>query len=169
MKKKTLYIIASYVSLVGAIISGFGALMMFMVGVSLAFQPNLFVFLQDQGLLDATMNQEMIGKLLNIDYFWMIGIYLGLSVVMVFKVISYFLGYRILKNWKNDQWNIQDLIRKTAYCIFATQIISFLLGIIMGIVTGSPLLNVGVIQLDWILAGLFLLCLPQFKTNNIDG
>lgn len=142
--------------------------MMFMVGISLAFQPNLFRFLSDQGLLDATMNQEMIVKLLSIDHFWMIGIYFGLSVVMVFRVISYYLGYRILKNWKNDQWNIQDLIRKTAYCIFATQIIALFLGAIMSIVTRSTLLNAGLIELDWILAGLFLLCLPQFKANNID-
>lgn len=166
--KKILCSIGGYVALIGAAINGIGALMMFMVGISLIFQPNLFRFLNDQGFLDTAINQQMIESLLNVNHFWMIAIYIGLCMVMIFKVISYYLGYCILKSWKKEQWNTQDLIRRTAYCIFETQIISFLLGIIISIVSGISLLDGGLIEFDWILAGLFLLCLPQFRTHHIE-
>jgi hypothetical protein len=75
-------------------------------------------------------------------------------------MISYYLGYCILKSWKKEQGNTQDLIRKTAYCIFATQIVMLVLGILLRIAAG------GLIELDWILTGLFLLCIPQIKTKE---
>ena len=84
-KKKSLYSIAGLVSLIGATINGIGALMMFMVGISLIFQPNLFQFLSEQGLLDAAMDQQMIENLLSMNHIWRIIVYLGLSVVMILK------------------------------------------------------------------------------------
>ena len=165
-KKKSLYSIAGLVSLIGATINGIGALMMFMVGISLIFQPNLFQFLSEQGLLDAAMDQQMIENLLSMNHIWMIIVYLGLSAVMILKMVSYYLGYRILKSWRKEQKNTQDLIRKTAYCIFAAQIVALVLGILMRIAAGNSLLDGGLIELDWILAGLFLLCIPQIKTKE---
>ncbi len=46
-EKKSLYSIAGLVSLIGAAINGIGALVMFMVEISLIFQPNLFQFLSE--------------------------------------------------------------------------------------------------------------------------
>ena len=85
------------------------------------------------------------------------------------EMISYYLGYCILKSWKKEQGNTQDLIRKTAYCIFATQIVMLVLGILLRIAAGNSLLDGGLIELDWILTGLFLLCIPQIKTKEKIG
>ncbi|MFA1015139.1 hypothetical protein [Dubosiella newyorkensis] len=84
-EKKSLYSIAGFVSLIGAAINGIGALMMLMVGISLIFQPNLFQFLSEQGLLDTAMDQQMIENLLSMNHIWRIIVYLGLSVVMILK------------------------------------------------------------------------------------
>ena len=108
----------------------------------------------------------MIENLLSMNHIWRIIVYLGLSAVMILKMVSYYLGYRILKSWRKEQKNTQDLIRKTAYCIFATQIVMLVLGILLRIAAGNSLLDGGLIELDWILAGLFLLCIPQIKTKE---